>query len=87
MHYMYVIQSIDDRDRFYIGCTSDLKRRVLEHRGGECRSTSGNDWRLVYYEAFLTLSAARKREYRLKSNRNAKRQLMRRVIDSLEGLR
>ena len=84
MHYVYVLQSIDDKERFYIGCSSDLKQRFASHNRGENRSTRGTRWRIVYYGAFLELSAARKREYRLKSNRNAKRQLMNRITPTLE---
>ncbi len=83
MHYMYVLQSESDNTRFYIGCTSDLRKRLKDHNSGRNSSTSGVHWQLVYYEAFVTLSAARKREYRLKSNRNAKNQLMKRVVNSL----
>ena len=42
MHYMYVLQSKDDNERFYIGCTSDLKRRFNEHNAGQVKSTSGH---------------------------------------------
>ena len=84
MHYMYVLQSESDKARFYIGCTSNLKRRLAEHDAGQVETTRDSKWRLVYYEAFLTLSAARKREYRLKTSRNAKNQLMKRIVASLE---
>ena len=84
MHYMYVLQSEIDKERFYIGCTSNLKRRFAEHNAGQVETTRDSKWRLVYYEAFLTLSSARKREYRLKASRNAKAQLMRRILESLK---
>ena len=87
MHYMYVLQSLEDQKRFYVGCTSDLKRRFQEHNAGNVKSTAGHSWRVVCYEAFLTLSGARKREYRLKTNRNAYRQLMSRIEPTLESLR
>ncbi len=87
VHYMYVLQDIGEQERFYFGCTSDLKKRFESHNRSENIATRGAEWRLVYYEAFLTLSGARKREYRLKSNRNAKRQLMNRIIPTLERLR
>ena len=84
IHYMYVLQALDNCEVFYIGCSSDLKKRFASHNAGENKSTRAHQWRLVYYEAFLTLSGARKREFRLKSNRNANRQLMKRIKETLE---
>jgi putative endonuclease len=78
MHYVYVLQSLD-RSEFYIGCTSDLRRRLAEHQRGEGRSTCHQQWRLVYYEAYLTLGAARKRETGLKQDGRVRRFLMDRV--------
>ena len=36
MYYVYVLQSEKDESR-YIGVTEDLKRRLLEHNGGNSR--------------------------------------------------
>ena len=84
MHYFYVLQSESDAEKFYFGCTSDLRERVKSHNAGENRSTRGDQWRLVYYEAYLTLSGARLREYRIKHHGNAKRYLMERIRSTLE---
>ena len=35
MHYVYVIQNEDQADEFYIGFSSDLKRRITEHQAGK----------------------------------------------------
>ena len=61
-----------------------LKSFIKEHNAGKSKSTSHEKWRLIYYEAFMGLSGARKREYRLKVNRNAKSQLMKRILETLE---
>ncbi len=84
MYYVYVIQSLNTASKFYIGCTADLKRRFKEHNAGDSKTTSLDQWRLIYYEAFLTLSLARKREFRLKTNRNVKKQLMNRILNTSE---
>ena len=84
MHYVYVLQSINARERFYLGCTSDLKQRLQSHNRGESQATRGSQWRLLYYEAYTTLAAARKREFRLKHNGKAKAALMRRIREGLE---
>ena len=54
-------------DKFYIGSTSDLKKRFYQHNHMQNISTkSGAPWELVYYEAFLTKGLAVQREHNLK---------------------
>ena len=84
MHYVYLLRSTTAREKFYLGCTSDLKQRVRSHNQGKNRSTRGSQWELIYYEAYTTLAAARKREYRLKHNGKAKASLLRRLKEDLE---
>ena len=83
MHYVYVLQSTADADDFYIGCTSDLRARLASHNRGANQSTRHTQWRVVYYEAYLSLSAARTREYRLKHHGSVKRHLFQRIRESL----
>ena len=85
MYYVYILQSTSDSERFYLGCTSDLKQRLRSHNQGENPATRGSQWKLVYYEAYTTLSAARKREYRLKHNGKAKASLLRRIKEGLRA--
>lgn len=82
MNYVYVIQ--EESGRFYLGCTSDLKTRLAEHHNDLNKSTKGRKWKLVYYEAYVTFKAARKREYRLKKHGRSKQLLYERIKDSLE---
>ena len=84
MHYFYVLQSSQTKEQFYFGCTSNLRKRLESHNANSNGSTKGNTWRLVYYEAFLTLSVARQREYRVKHHGSAKRFLMDRIRTTLE---
>ena len=83
MHCVYVLQDRDDDRRFYIGFTSDLRRRLDEHHGNRVLSTRGRRWRLVYYEAYVTRDAARRRERVLKHDGRSRRGLMDRVRQSL----
>ena len=83
MYYVYVLQAKDDAEIFYVGCTSDLKKRFNAHNTGQNKSTKTHQWTIVYYEAWTTLSAARTREHRLKHNGKAKYQLLKRIKDSL----
>ena len=79
MFYVYVIQDTDRQDRFYIGQSGDLKRRLAEHNSSNNHSTRGRRWRLVYYEAYLLKDAAIKRELVLKGDGRTRRHLMDRV--------
>ena len=84
MNYVYVLQSREDEPEFYIGFTSDLRRRFREHCSGSNRSTAGRAWRLVYYEAYLAVEAARDRERKLKKHGRVKQLLLARIQASLE---
>ena len=84
MNYVYVLQSEEDRERFYLGSTRDLKRRLESHNAGENKATKGSQWQLVYYEAYVSLNAAFQREHQLKHHGKAKQALMQRIKLSLE---
>jgi putative endonuclease len=65
--YVYVLQSISD-DGFYIGYSTDLKRRLAEHKRGASFATEARGpWKLIYYEAYLEELDAKGRERYLKS--------------------
>ena len=67
MFFVYVLQSRADRG-FYIGFTSNLKRRIREHGRGDNASTSyRKEMRLIYFEAYLHKMDAIGREKFLKS--------------------
>jgi putative endonuclease len=78
MYYVYVLQSEADQG-LYIGFSSDLRRRISEHRQGLAFATSfRGPWRLIYYEAYVEQEDALGREQFLKSGsgrRFLKRQL------------
>ena len=83
MFYVYVLQSESDKARFYLGHSSDLRRRVKSHNAGENKATTGHQWQLVYYEAYVSLSAAQQREHQLKYHGKTKHALMQRIKASL----
>jgi len=67
MFYTYVLWS-DKLKKRYIGCTKNLEERLSQHNKGKNRFTSGGiPWKLIYYEEFITLREARRRESFLKS--------------------
>lgn len=68
MHYTYILQSQQNPDRFYIGSTSDLKRRLTEHNSGKSIHTNKFlPWKIKNYIAFEDKEKAEKFEKYLKS--------------------
>jgi putative endonuclease len=67
MFYVYVLHSETDLG-LYIGYSTDLRRRLEEHRQGLAFATSfRGPWRLIYYEAYVEAEDAQGRERYLKS--------------------
>ena len=84
MFYTYCLQSEKDTNVLYFGFTNDLKRRLKEHNFGDNFSTKRYmPWKLIYYEACLLESDARRREKYLKTNMG-RRMFKRRLKDYLK---
>lgn len=67
MYYVYILYSRLDKD-LYIGCTSDLRKRISQHNSGRVFSTKNRiPFQLIYYEAFINKTDAFVREKWLKS--------------------
>jgi len=65
--YVYILISQKD-NRFYIGYTNNLKRRLTQHAKGEVKSTKNRrPLKLVHYEYFIDEVDAKSREVFLKS--------------------
>ncbi|MGD9782729.1 MAG: GIY-YIG nuclease family protein [Kiritimatiellia bacterium] len=65
MHFVYVIRNAVGR--LYVGCTSDVARRLLDHNAGISKWTrSRGPWALVWQKPFSSLGEARKHENLLK---------------------
>ncbi|MCH7951584.1 GIY-YIG nuclease family protein [Patescibacteria group bacterium] len=61
MKYTYVLLCADKK--LYIGSTADLIKWINKHKKGQVKSTKKRlPIKLVYYEACLSMEAARKRE-------------------------
>ena len=83
MFFVYIIKSDLDR-KLYVGSTNDLKRRLKEHNMGLVRSTKIRiPFKLIYYEAYASEKEARHREHNLKLRAKARKQLLRRITESL----
>lgn len=73
MYYTYLLEDYIDKS-WYIGYTSDLKRRFLEHinkQGGKT-TYKKHSLKLIYYEAYVNKKDAEGRERFLKSGSGRK---------------
>ena len=83
MYHVYLLKS-KKNDTFYIGYTNDINRRLKEHNLGLVGYTKKYmPWILMYYETFISLEDAKKREKSLKFFGKAYTQLKIRIKDSL----
>lgn len=84
MFYTYILKS-KKNDNLYIGYTSDLERRLIEHNQGLNFSTkSYKPWEIIYYEACINENDAKRRELYLKTTQGG-RMLKIRLMDYLKG--
>ena len=76
--YVYVLESLAKKE-LYIGVTTDLKRRLVEHNSGLNVSTKRYvPWRVIYYEACCDSLDAERREKYLKTTQG--RRLLKRRL-------
>ncbi len=73
MHYVYILKS-KKSGSLYKGSTDDLKARLVRHNTGKVQSTkNGRPWEVLYYEAFISKTDARREELFLKSGKGRER--------------
>ena len=66
-HYMYVLESLKDGER-YVGYTNNLRKRLEEHNKGKNFSTKFRlPFKLVYFEGCINEQDAKRRERYLKT--------------------
>ena len=67
MYWVYVLEASDSG--WYIGFTSNLKRRITEHNSGKGARTTKrkDDWKVIYCEGYTNKADAMGRERFLKS--------------------
>jgi putative endonuclease len=69
---LYILFS-KNKNKFYIGHSDNMTRRINEHNSGQNKSTkSGKPWEIVYQKEFQTKSEAGKEEARLKRMKSKK---------------
>ena len=67
--YVYILQSIQVAERFYVGLTEDLQHRLARHNAGEVPHTAKFcPWRIKTAVAFTDRARAADFEHYLKSS-------------------
>ena len=70
--YVYILFS-QKLNRYYIGYTSELSKRLQEHNSGKSSFTSkADDWNILYTEEFDARGEAHKRELEIKNKKSRK---------------
>ncbi len=82
MYCVYLI--VNEEGSKYIGYTSNLKERIRQHNAGLNKSTKGHSWTLVYAEAYLSETDARRREAVLKRHGQSKQHVYNRALESIK---
>jgi len=78
--YVYIIYS-QRLQRYYVGSTEDVEKRLQQHNAGKSNSTrAGRPWELIRSESFSTRSAAMLQERKIKARG------IRRYLSDLENL-
>ena len=69
MYYVYILRSLKDK-KLYIGYSENLKRRFSDHQKGQVSSTKPRrPLELVFYEAYVERSDAKRREKYFKTDK------------------
>ena len=72
MYYLYILYS-SDLDKYYVGSTNDLERRLSDHNRGKDRfSRQAKIWILKYTEVYESRSDAYGREQEIKKKKSRK---------------
>ena len=69
------------KSKSYVGYTNNLKTRLEKHNSNKgAKSTKGYKWLLIYNKKFKSKSEAMSYEYKLKKDRNKRRQILEEFI-------
>ena len=72
MYYLYILKSVKD-NKYYIGSTSNIEKRMEYHNKGYSKATKyRRPLKLVYCESYDTKTEALKREILIKKYKSSK---------------
>ena len=65
----------------YVGYTNNLELRLDKHNNNKgAKSTKGYKWLLIYSKKFKTKGEAMSFEYKLKNNKNLRKELLKKSL-------
>ena len=71
-YYIYILYS-KSKNRYYVGHSDNLLRRIPEHNAARCKATKfGVPWILVFSKSFNSRAEAMKEEYGIKKMKSRK---------------
>ena len=71
-YFVYILYS-EKTDRYYIGSTSYIEKRLIKHNfGGTASTRPGRPWKIVHTETLNTKSEALIREKQIKNKKSRK---------------
>lgn len=83
MYYIYLLQAIKSKE-LYVGCTSNLQKRLNIHNHGDSYHTRKYaPWSLLYCEIYISQKDAYSREQSLKLHAQGLRRLKERLRNTL----
>lgn len=79
VHYVYLLQSRKNKG-LYVGCTSNLRQRIVMHNQGKSYHTKKYmPWKIIYFEGYTSKEDAYSREKSLKLHAQGLRRLKERL--------
>lgn len=79
MHYVYILKLENTKKGYYIGYTSDLRKRLEQHLKNRTKTTKDKNPKLIYYEAYNDKYLAMQREKGIKNSGSVYMSLMKRL--------
>jgi putative endonuclease len=79
---VYLIGSLTNKKLItYVGWSHDVVKRIKNHNLGKgAKFTKGRQWFLIYKKSFLNKKNAMKAEYKLKTNRKLRKNIINKFI-------
>ena len=76
--YVYMLKSVNNKiNKTYVGYTNNLNQRLKKHNSGVgAKSTRGLKWKIIYKKKFYDKRLAMSFEYRLKKNREKRKNIL-----------
>ena len=80
--FVYLIGSLTNKKLItYVGWSHDVVKRIKNHNLGKgAKFTKGRQWFLIYKKSFLNKKNAMKTEYKLKTNRKLRKNIINKFI-------